>query len=150
MVGQGQNSENKSSEHVSLEERFGITDDDFSRELNEPRIAQKKEMERPVEKMKVEEDDSYQKILDKAKTQNDDDDEKHDEKTLMQDASTLHQQDNRESQLTHLVDLAMVKGIPHAVKVAQKAEDYYLLDQLHDNLLSEDLHDKLMTAGLIE
>ncbi|XLQ20473.1 MAG: hypothetical protein ACKUBY_01695 [Candidatus Moraniibacteriota bacterium] len=133
--------ESKSSEHLSLEERFGITEDDFGHEINE-----QKEVVHSFEKSSSEKDTSYQTILSKVKTQKED----HDEKTVMQDASDLHKEVDRESQITNLIDLAMSKGVAHAVKVAQKAEDYYVLDQLHDRLLSDELHDSLMTRGLIE
>ncbi len=131
--------ETQSPEHVSLESRFGIDESDFKAELDNG-------SEKVWEKNTAENDDSYQKILSKVKTQTNEDDED----DVMKDASDLHQQVDRESQITHLIDLAITKGVGHAVKVAKKAEDYYVLDQLHDRLLSDDLHDKLISQGLIE
>lgn len=54
-----------------------------------------------------------------------------------------------ESQVKQLVDLAMVKGVVHAVKVAKKMNDFYVLDQMHDDLANR-LYDSLKEKGLIE
>ena len=132
--------ESQVPEHVSLEKRFGVEKDDGGVEFDK-----EKTIESVAEKSAAEKDASYQNILSKVKTQNDNDDD-----SIMQDASTLHQQTDRESQITHLIDLATTKGVEHAVKVAQKAEDYYVLDQLHDRLLADELHEALMSRGLIE
>ncbi len=131
-----------SPEHVSLEERFARVDTHGERAS----IARAKEQEVYAERSAAESDATYQTILSKvetAKTQVDD-------ATVMADASVLDQQVDRESQITHLIDLATTKGVEHAVKVAQKAEDYYILDQLHDRLLADDLHSALLAKGLIE
>ncbi len=140
MADQIQSPEIQSPEHVSLEKRFGVEKDDKMMSNVE------KTVEGTAEKSVTENDGSYQHILSKVKTQNDDSNDD----ALMQDASSLHQQVDRESQITHLVDLAMTKGVGHAVNVAQKAEDYYVLDQLHDRLLSEELHEALVSNGLID
>ncbi len=132
--------ESQVSKNVSLEKRFGVKKDNNDVEFNK-----EKTLESTAEKSIAERDASYQNILSKVNAQNNSDDD-----TLMQDASNLHQQTNRESQITHLIDLAMTKGVEHAVKVAQKAEDYYVLDQLHDRLLADDLHDALVSRGFIK
>ncbi|MCK4635447.1 MAG: hypothetical protein KAT32_01155 [Candidatus Moranbacteria bacterium] len=100
-----------------------------------------------IEKSQAESDNSYQSILLKVQTTSDDD---QDDDSLMDDASVLHQQIDRDSQVKHLVELAFNKGVVHAVKVAQQTEDYYVLDQLHDSLLADDLHDALLSNGLID
>ncbi len=132
--------ESQIPESVSLEKRFGVQKDEGGIEFDKEKTA-----ESAAEKSAAEKDASYQNILSKVKTQNDNDDD-----SIMQDASNLHQQTDRESQITHLIDLAMTKGVEHAVKVAQKAEDYYVLDQLHDRLLADDLHDALVSRELIK
>jgi hypothetical protein len=134
--------ESQIPEGKSLEERFGVQKKDEV--IN---FDSEKTTESSAEKSASENDSSYQNILSKVKSQNNDDD---DGNTIMQDASNLHQQTDRESQITHLIDLATTKGVGYAVKVAQKTEDYYVLDQLHDRLLADDLHDALMSHGLIE
>ena len=142
MADQIQKPEVNSPEHVSLEKRFGVEDKDVF--ASEKKVE--KAQETSFEKSASESDSSYQNILSKVKSQktNSDDD------TVIQDASVLHQQTDRESQIKHLIDLAMTKGVRHAVTVARKAEDYYVLDQLHDRLLSDELHDALAEKGLIE
>ena len=133
--------ESQVPESAGLKKRFGVEKNDVS-----PELAKEKVVESVVEKSVAENDNSYQNILSKVQTQGDDSDDD----TLMQDASNLHQQTDRESQITHLIDLAVTKGVGHAVKVAQKAEDYYVLDQLHDRLLADELHEALTSHGLIE
>ena len=143
MSGQNGNSSEKSfsSEHVSLEERFART----NKENDEIQFEKENQSERAIERNTLENDNSYETILSKVKTTQLPDDD-----SVMQDASTLDQQADCESQITHLIDLATTKGVEHAVKVAQKAEDYYVLDQLHDRLLAEELHSALLSKGLIE
>jgi hypothetical protein len=48
------------------------------------------------------------------------------------------------------VDIALEKGVIHAVNVAKHLEDNYVLDMFHDKLLSDELHEALMKKGLIE
>jgi len=132
--------EAQSPEHVSLEKRFGVES-----KKDDVQFEEGITVENVAEKSVAEKDESYNHILSKVQSQNDDNDG-----VIMQDASTLHQQTDRESQITHLIDVATTKGVSHAVKVAQKAEDYYVLDQLHDRLLADDLHDALVSSGMIE
>ena len=127
--------------NVSLERRFGVGKKESDIEFDKEKIV-----ESAAEKSGAEKDNSYQNILSKVQSQKDDDNDD----TLMQDASNLHQQIDRESQITHLIDLAMTKGVGYAVKVARKAEDYYVLDQLHDRLLTDEFHEALVSRGLIE
>ena len=55
-----------------------------------------------------------------------------------------------QSKITNLVNIAEVKGIPHAVKVARHMEDNYTIDEFHDRLLGEELHDALVSKGMIK
>lgn len=99
-----------------------------------------------LEKSASEKDLTYQKILsDVSAAQHSDDVAAQ----VSQDASEAHQKIDYESQLTHLVDLAMTQGVEHAVQVAEHLNDYYMLDQLHDRLLHDDLHQKLVERGMI-
>jgi hypothetical protein len=54
-----------------------------------------------------------------------------------------------ESQIQHLVDLASTKGVVHAVKVARHMDDNYVLDMLHDKMISEELHKVLVERNLL-
>ncbi|NTU67048.1 MAG: hypothetical protein HGB08_03960 [Candidatus Moranbacteria bacterium] len=65
------------------------------------------------------------------------------------DAKEMSEMKDYESRLEKLVSIAESKGVVHAVKVARHMEDNYLLDELHDRLLSADLHDALVRKGLI-
>ena len=54
-----------------------------------------------------------------------------------------------ESQVTRLLDLAVQKGIPHAVDVARKMKSYYLLDRMHDDMVDK-FYQGLIDKGVIE
>jgi hypothetical protein len=49
----------------------------------------------------------------------------------------------------HLVDLALQKGVVHAVNVARHMDDNYVLDMMHDKMVSENFHRALMDKKLI-
>jgi hypothetical protein len=104
------------------------------------------EKETVQEIIPAEKDNVYSQILSKVKSkqtsQQYDDDVKGDAQT------TIEKQD-AESQIQHLVDIALNKGVIHAVKVAKHLEDNYVLDMFHDKLLSDELHQALMKKGLI-
>jgi glucose dehydrogenase len=135
--------EMSSADSVSLEKRFGVEDGENKTEINTENASEKK-IEKIAEEGVVEKDVAYRSALSNLQTQTDDDAD------VMQDASSVHQQMDRESQITHLIDLATQKGVRHAVKVAQKTQDYYVLDQLHDRLLTEELHEVLESRGFIK
>lgn len=94
----------------------------------------------------VEKEASYSKILSKipAPLPSSSDD------TVVSDAMAVNQEMDEESKIKNLVNLAEMKGIPHAVKVAKHYEDNYLLDEFHDRLLADELHDALVKKGLIK
>lgn len=104
------------------------------------------EQESAREIISAENDKVYNKILSKVKSKQaarpSDDDVKDDAQ------KTIEKQD-AESQIQHLVDIALNKGVVHAVKVAKHLEDNYVLDMFHDKLLSDELHRALMQKGLI-
>lgn len=65
------------------------------------------------------------------------------------DARNLSLLSDVESQVTRLLDLATQKGIPHAVHVAQKLKNYYVLDRMHDEMVDK-FYQGLAEKGLIE
>jgi hypothetical protein len=131
-----------SSDSVSLEKRFSVKTGENKVEIDNEK-SQESSVEKVAEEGVVEKDAAYRGALSNLQTQDNEDD-------VMQDASDVHQQMDRESQITHLIDLATQKGVRHAVKVAQKTQDYYVLDQLHDRLLTEELHEVLESRGFIK
>lgn len=139
------NQNHNPQEHRDFNLESGFESGEFRKEQESPFVERKVEV--AIEKSQAESDNAYQNILSKVQTTSDDD---QDDDTLMDDASTLHQQIDRDSQVKHLVNLAFSKGIEYAVKVAVQTEDYYVLDQLHDSLLADDLHDALISNGLID
>lgn len=66
------------------------------------------------------------------------------------DAKIASLEKDGEGKINNLVNLAQMKGIPHAVKVAMHLEDNYVLDEFHDRLLSQELHDALVQKGMIK
>lgn len=61
------------------------------------------------------------------------------------DAATVGQTMDVESRISQLMELATVKGVAHAVSVARKLNDFYILDKMHDDLADkfyQALHDK--------
>lgn len=133
--------ESNTPEQMSLDQRFASMQNDAMQERVEHAV------EHAQERNIVEQNDRvYSKILSSVQTATG----ASDHGKVMRDASVLHQQTDRESQIKHLIDLALNDGVQHAVAVAQKAEDYYVLDQLHDRLLAEDLHAALVNKGMIE
>jgi hypothetical protein len=73
-----------------------------------------------------------------------------DPNSVASDAHAASQKTDADAQVQHLVDVAMQKGVVHAVKVAQHLEDNYVLDTLHDKLLANELHDALVQKGLLK
>lgn len=142
-----QNKPNQSFEHGAAESlpdlasRFPENSDAMS-----PDLSQEQDIEKVNEQSYTEKDDAYQKILSNVKVKN----KSPSSAMVANDASILDQQMDRESQVKLLVDIAMTTSIEHAVAVARHAEDYYVLDQLHDRLLADDLHDSLLQKGLID
>jgi hypothetical protein len=134
--------EKLNSEFVSLERRFGVEDAKGSHTQEEQESIQ----ENAQEKTRAQNDTVYTKILSQVQSQS----QQHNDDTITQDASTLHQIADRESQISHLMDLAMTKGVAHAVRVAQRVEDYYVLDQLHDRMRAEEFYQALIAKGFIE
>jgi hypothetical protein len=64
------------------------------------------------------------------------------------DAQSVSLQVDADSKVTQLTDLAVTKGVIHAVKVARKLEDFYVLDRMHDDLANK-LYESLKAKGLI-
>lgn len=94
----------------------------------------------------AEKDESYSKILSKIKSQA----PAADEASIRGDAQSVSEEDNAEAKINSLVNLALQKGIPHAVKVARHLEDNYTLDEMHDRLLADELHDALVAKGMLK
>lgn len=65
------------------------------------------------------------------------------------DAESLSQATDAASRVTQLVELAQVKGVVHAVEVARKMNDLYVLDTMHDEL-ADKLYEALKAKGLIQ
>lgn len=93
----------------------------------------------------MEKDEAYNKILSQVSSatpvvQND----------VSADAEKVSREQDAQSKINKLVELAETKGIPHAVKVARHFEDNYVLDEFHDKMLGEELHSALVAKGLIK
>lgn len=94
----------------------------------------------------MEKDDGYAKIVSKIKTPSP-------QTTAAEvaiDASQAGKLMDVQSRISNLVDIAMQKGVFHAVKVARHLEDNYVLDEFHDKLVTDELHRALIEKGLIK
>ena len=94
----------------------------------------------------VEEEDVYAKILSIVKTQT----PPADDSSVPKDAEAVSAQETAELKVNNLINLAMQKGIIHAVKVAKHLEDNYTLDEMHDRLLADEFHKALVEKGLLK
>ena len=107
----------------------------------------KVEKESAKEKGGAEKDDAYSQIMSKLQSVGAQSHLASDD--LSGDAEIVLRETDADSQITNLVDIAMNKGVVHAVKVAKHLEDNYILDSFHDKLMAEELHDALVKKGLL-
>lgn len=70
------------------------------------------------------------------------------QKVVIQKAQQIKTQP-KERQVQLLTDLAFEKGISHAIEVAKRLENPYLLDEFHDALVDE-LYNKLVQEGKLK
>jgi len=94
----------------------------------------------------VEKDDAYSKIISKIQSPS----PQTDEADVKIDADITGKAMDIESRINNLVDIAMQKGVAHAVKVAKQLDDNYMLDGFHDKLMVDEFHDALIKKGLIK
>lgn len=132
---------------TDLEKKFkGGMPEKLEAVKEEPAVF-KKEKEALRETSAAEKEDAYAKILARVKQPaagalSDEE--------IKEDAGKVYQKTDAESQIQHLVDLALAKGVVHAVKVARHMEDNYVLDMFHDKLLADELYGALVKKGLIQ
>ncbi|EKE21207.1 MAG: hypothetical protein ACD_7C00310G0002 [uncultured bacterium] len=103
------------------------------------------EKEGQKEISEVEKDSAYSKIVSKVSQQASD----VTGSDVKNDAQAVSEKMDAESQIQHLVDLATAKGVVHAIKVAKHLDDNYVLDILHDKMISEELHKVLVEKNFI-
>lgn len=94
----------------------------------------------------AEKDNAYGKILSQVKQPTK---QAGSDNEIQADAEMTSKKTDAESQVQHLTDLALNKGVVHAVKVARHLEDNYTLDMFHDKLLADEFHKVLLEKGLI-
>lgn len=91
------------------------------------------------------ESEAYQKILSSASTSTTTRDF---DGNVDNDAQRVSLKTDADSKVSQLVDLAAVKGVVHAVKVARRLNDFYVLDHIHDDLANK-LYESLKEKGMI-
>jgi len=57
--------------------------------------------------------------------------------------------ESKERQIQLLIDLVFQKGVEHAIEVARRLDNPYLLDELHDSLVDK-LYKKLVEEGKLK
>lgn len=71
-----------------------------------------------------------------------------DDGVVASDADQVAKAADAASRVNQLVELAQVKGVAHAVAVARRMNDFYVLDTMHDEL-ADKLYEALKAKGLI-
>jgi hypothetical protein len=94
----------------------------------------------------VEKDDAYAKIVSKIQAPA----PQTTVAEVTQDADQAGKLIDAQSRINNLVDVAMQKGVLHAVRVAKHLDDNYILDEFHDKLVMDEFHDALVEKGLIK
>jgi hypothetical protein len=93
---------------------------------------------------KSENETLYKKILSSVSATTPQNDENVDD-----EAKKVSLKTDADSKVNQLVELASTKGVVYAVKVARHLQDFYVLDQMHDDLVNR-LYDSLKEKGLIQ
>lgn len=65
------------------------------------------------------------------------------------DAKAVYDETDAEARVTKLISLAETKGAAHAVRVAGRLNDFYVLDRMHDEL-AEKFYDALKAKGMLK
>ena len=84
----------------------------------------------------------YTQLLSRVQQVNTDDAE------VEADAHVVGALEEAEKRVHTLVEMAQVKGVAHAVRVAKRMNDLYVLDTMHDEL-ADKLYEGLLAKGLI-
>lgn len=133
---------------LNLKDKFINKKEDIASVKKEGVLARESLLESVVDRKEgaMEQDDTYAKIVSKIKTPS----------LQMTGDEVVHDADHvgsfmdMESKITKLVDMAMQKGVLHAVKVARHLDDNYVLDELHDQLVMDEFHKALVEKGMIK
>lgn len=128
---------------LNLETKFKLPGKDSAVERPVD-FAVEKEVAREV--AGAEKDNAYQNVLSKLQA-SDDDGTTH--LAVAKDAAQLNTIDPQ-TQVQHLVEVALQKGPLHAIKVARHMDDNYILDLFHDRLLTDQLHEALVKNGIVK
>lgn len=128
----------------SNEPKKDISPLESQRNSQEKKVAPEFQAEKAVES-KSENESLYQKLLvsipqTSALT---------DDETVEKDANAVSLQIDADSKVVQLVELAVTKGVVHAIKVARKLDDFYVLDKMHNDLANK-FHASLKERGLIK
>ena len=99
-----------------------------------------------IDELRSHDHEIYQQILSKTENQSE---LGHDKQSIAQDAQKISQEIDGKTKIQQLVDLAMNKGVAHAVNVAKHMDDFYVLDQVHDSL-ANNFYDALVEKKLID
>ena len=132
---------------LDLKNKFAGSMEKAPEEKNAPSVENAPAPENAPERKEgvAEKEEAYSKILSKVKVAKPPSDD-----SVSTDAQDANSAQSAEAKVEKLVNLAMQKGVVHAVKVARHLEDNYVLDEFHDRLLADELHDALLKKGLIK
>jgi hypothetical protein len=101
---------------------------------------------------RLESEEIYKRILQgvkKSGARDTDDDDDEADSASDNDLRRIQLEEDRERQVALLVNLTVQKGVPYAVDVARKIDNYYVIDALRNRLVSEEFYFALVDAGVI-
>lgn len=104
-------------------------------------LSSQVESEVPREQLETK-GERYAQLLSQVQQANTDDDE------VEMDAQAVGALEEAEKRIHTLVEMAQIKGVAHAVRVAKRMNDLYVLDTMHDEL-ADKLYEGLLAKGLI-
>ncbi len=132
---------------LDLERKFGSgkkESGETNRTEEKPDFSFEKVSEAP--EVKKEKERQYSKVLSKIKSQS----SITTGGVVNDDAEVVSREQDMEGKVKKLVELAENKGVVHAVKVAKHIDDNYILDELHDRMISDELRAVLIQKGFIK
>lgn len=107
----------------------------------ERELSSQVESEVPQERLEAK-GERYAQLLSRVQQASTDDDE------VEADAQAVGALEAAEKRIHTLVEMAQIKGVAHAVRVAKRMNDLYVLDTMHDEL-ADKLYEGLLAKGLI-
>ncbi|MEA1926020.1 MAG: hypothetical protein U9M90_02100 [Patescibacteria group bacterium] len=137
----------ESPEHSKTKPEDIGKSEDQQRELND--IAQKnQEMVKKQEQQEQVAEHVQQKIKQQTAASDDGDDESKEE--IREQTQEIMSIQDADQQIEKIIELATRKDPYFAIKIAQKLDDNFILDEVHDELIEDKVRKVLVSKGLLK